>query len=172
MQEERRFFETIGRAGGDTSRDLKEDNLFPAVYASKTFGLRDEFKLDLACARKQEEHLRRQGRRTAVPVEAFEERVLLDLFEHEFRGQAVGQPTGERRLADADRALYGDVARFTHTMREMLGSFRSTGIAATRPRPGMTSSGAISRRGNNTKFRSAMPGCGIVMPGESMTALP
>ncbi len=38
-------------------------------------------------------------------------------------------------------------------------------MSAQRPSPGSRRSGAISASGNNTKFRSAMPGCGTVRVG-------
>ena len=57
-------------------------------------------------------------------------------------------------------------------MREICGSSLSTVNSETRPKPGMMSFGAISMSGNNTKFRSAMPGCGNVIPFWSISWSP
>ena len=58
----------------------------------------------------QEEELRRQRVAPAVPVEALEEGVLRGLLQHRRAAEALGDATGQRGLAGADRPLDDDVA--------------------------------------------------------------
>src|SRR5690606_26390257 len=134
--------------------------------------------LELAGAVEQEKELRGQRRRTRALVEAFEKRVLLGMLEHDLPVEALGEPDRETRLADADRAFDDDetgrvagrgCCLFPHApapMRSIPGFVRLTASSslATLPRPGTLRYGAISASGNNTKFRSAAPGCGSVSP--------
>src|SRR5262249_26989536 len=63
----------------------------------------------LAVAGEQEEELRLEGGLLGLVVEAAQERVVVHLFQHHPGLQLVGQDARQRRLADPDRALDGDV---------------------------------------------------------------
>src|ERR1700733_10786982 len=105
-----------------------------------------------------------RGKRTdaRVSVEALEKRVLRGLFQHELGRQGLCQALRKTRLADADRSFDND-----ETMRGRLrlhscqipSRLARAASSAARPRPGISSSGAMCASGRSTKLRSRIPGC-------------
>src|SRR6185369_7824134 len=80
-------------------------------------GLAEEIALAqrrlLSMAREREEQLGLERGAGAPGVEVGEERVV-PLFDHHRRIEPRAEAIGQRRLADAGRALYRDVAKLRH----------------------------------------------------------
>src|SRR5690606_13386731 len=138
--------------------------------------------LELARSLEQEEKLRRQCGILAIAIEALQEWILLHVLEHDLAVETFGEAFRQAGLADANRAFDNDEswrgAGFSalfrgHVSLQSMRSIRGPVVPSdatsfcTLPMPGTSSPGAMLASGNNTKFRCAMPGCGIVRPGSS-----
>ena len=108
-----------------------------------------------------------------VAIEERQEGVRPRVLHHQVGAEALGEPGGEAGLAAADRPLDDDEA-LVHAVSILAMPVRSLFARQSRtsPWPGRRSSGAISASGASTKARSCARGCGMAIPGSSITASP